>query len=188
MQTEQFNDRHNKFYMKKTIKFLVVAIFCVGLLSAFFYSTQVANAHFVKPKEKDRCPVCGMPPGVDPKTVAVIMYKDGKHAKFHGPKHMFTYYFNMGKYSQKYKQRDVAGMYVTEFYSLKNIKAQKAYFVIGSEIQGQTGEEIIPLNDINSAETFIKDHGGKILKFDEVTPEVIDNMKSMTPDGSSGSY
>ena len=84
---------------------LVVAF----LLSGLFYRNQAAHAHFVTPKKGDACPICGMSVSEHPIWVAVIMFSDGKHVKLHGPKSMFTYYFNLDKLSKikKKQQADI---------------------------------------------------------------------------------
>lgn len=148
------------------------------------YSGQTAHAHFVQPSEEDTCPVCGMSLTDHPAWIAVIMFKDGRHAKFHGPKNMFIYYFRMGNYTRKYKDDDIAGLYVTDYLSLKHMKAQNALYVIGSEVEGPMGEELIPMKDSSAAGTFVEEHGGRIITFSEVTPEIIDRLKNISQDNS----
>lgn len=51
---------------------------------------------------------------------------------------------------------------------------QKMLFVIGSNVMGPMGDELIPFKDENSANEFSKDHfGKKIVKFNEITLDTI---------------
>lgn len=173
-------------YIVKLLKiFCFITCFWV-LISNYFVTDQLAYAHFVKPQKGDVCPVCGMSVSEHPRWVAVIMFSDGKHVKLHGPKSMFTYYFNLEKYDRKYRKKDVATLHVTDYYTEKHIRAEKAHYVIGSDIQGPMGDELIPLKDGESAKKFTREHGGEILLFNDVTPEVINYLKNIIPDNSSG--
>jgi len=46
------------------------------------------------------------------------------------------------------------------------------------------GDELIPFGNSMSAEIFKKEHTGKIFTFNEITPEIIDNLKNIIPDNS----
>jgi len=164
------------------MKILGIGICFLVLLSGLFYINQATHAHFDEPKKEDTCPICGMYVREDPLWVAVIMFSDGKHVKLHGPKMMFTYYFNLEKYDKKHRMKNVATLHVTEYYTVKHIRAEKAHYVIHSSIQGQMGAELIPLKDRASAEAFTKEHGGEILLFKDITPGIINSLKNVIPD------
>ncbi len=188
MPDKKLNNKIHTLILKGTAKNLVVVSCCLFLFLSLLYLNQAANAHFAKAEKEDICPVCGMSLTEHPMWVAVIMFKDGKHVKFHGPKNMLIYYFNIGKYTKKYRVKDIAGLYVTEYYSLKHIKAQKAYYAVGSDVKGPMGDELIPLKDIESYEKFLKEHGGKIMTFDEITSEIINNMPNIPVDNPTGDH
>ncbi len=172
----------NIIYLKKMSNTFVIGICFIILISSLFYADQVAYAHFVEPKKGDICPICGMSVSEHPLWVAVIMFSDGKHVKLHGPKSMFTYYFNLEKYDKKYKMQNVSTMHVTEYFTEKHIKAQEAHYVIESNIHGPMGAELIPLKDRTSAEAFTKEHGGNILLFKDITPEIVNSLKNIVSD------
>jgi nitrous oxide reductase accessory protein NosL len=46
------------------------------------------------------------------------------------------------------------------------------------------GAELIPLKDRASAEAFTKEHGGEILLFKDITPEIINSLKNIVPNKS----
>ena len=50
--------------------------------------------------------------------------------------------------------------------------------MIGSDVYGPMGHELIPFSSQDGAENFMKDHHGKeILTFDKITPELIKSMR-----------
>lgn len=111
--------------------------------------------------EKDRCPVCGMFVYKYPKWVAQIVNGDSR-ISFDGVKDLMKYYFEQS--DEKIK------ILVTDYYSQNTIDAKNAYFVIGSDIYGPMGEELIPFESENDAKTFYKDHyAKKIVKYNEIT-------------------
>jgi nitrous oxide reductase accessory protein NosL len=109
-----------------------------------------------------------------PDWVAEIIFKDGSYAVFDGAKDMFKYYFNFGKYNPSRKLSDIDSVYVTDYYGLTFIDGYKAVYVIGSDIYGPMGRELIPFEKEGDAKEFMKDHKGKsLLPFKGVTIEVI---------------
>ena len=78
-----------------------------------------------------------------------------------------------GKY-EKAKRERISKILVTDYYSQKAIDARVAFYVIGSDIYGPMGDELIPFINEEEAKTFYKDHyAKKILKFSEITTEQI---------------
>lgn len=127
----------------------------------------------VKPGAKDLCPVCGMLVSKYPNWVAVVQYKGGHAHFFDGAKDLFKYLHDLPKYAPGHRREDVAVIQVTDFYSLTRIDAQKAFYVVGSDVLGPMGHELVPLASRADAEDFLKDHKGRrILGFAEVTREL----------------
>ena len=63
---------------------------------------------------------------------------------------------------------------VTDYYSQKTIDGTKAFFVIGSNITGPMGNELIPFKQKSDAQTFMSDHNGKaIVSFDNIKQEEV---------------
>ena len=170
--------------IKKGSLIIFVLLVVLFLLSGLFYINQAAHAHFVAPKKGDACPICGMSVSEHPIWVAVIMFSDGKHVKLHGPKSMFTYFYNLENYNEKYKKKDVATMHVTAYNTLEHLRAENAYYVINSNIKGPMGADLIPFKDRASAEVFIKEHGGTIMLFKNITREIVNSLKNIVPDKS----
>jgi nitrous oxide reductase accessory protein NosL len=69
-------------------------------------------------------------------------------------------------------------MYIKDYYSLNWLSAKEAYYVIGSDVYGPMGHELIPFETREAAESFSKDHKGKeILTFDKITPGLIESLR-----------
>jgi copper chaperone NosL len=121
------------------------------------------------PSVKDKCPVCGMFVSKYPDWVATVTFKDSTTLYFDGAKDLFTWYQNMQKYTPSKNQSDIATMTVNDYYTLKPVDARQAFFVIGSDVYGPMGKELVPFGKRADAHAFYKDHKGKIiLRFSEV--------------------
>jgi copper chaperone NosL len=130
------------------------------------------------PSARDKCAVCGMFVAPYPNWLGVIVYKDGGRFFFDGPKDLFTYYLAPEKYGPAGKRADIAKIYVTEYYSVTAIDGRKAYYVIGSDVRGPMGKELVPFAKKTDADGFLKDHHGrKVLSFDEITRATLNNLE-----------
>lgn len=126
-----------------------------------------------KPGPKDLCPVCGMIVSKYPNWTAVVTWKDGHAHFFDGAKDMFKFLNDLRKFAPGHRREDIAGIYVTDFYNLERIDARRALFVVGSDVLGPMGHELVALASRADAEDFLKDHKGKrIIAFDRVPPEL----------------
>ncbi len=112
-----------------------------------------------------------------PDWVGKIVFKDGSLAFFDGAKDLFKYYFNLKKYNPGKTIKDIAAIYVTEYYEMKIVEAGSAFFVVGSDVYGPMGKELIPFVNKADAGEFKKDHKGKrILRFEDINPGVIKKL------------
>jgi copper chaperone NosL len=131
----------------------------------------------IKPGEKDKCPVCGMFVAKYPDFVAQVIFKDGSYAVFDGAKDMFKYYFDMKKYNPSKAQSDIDSIYVTDYYDLTMIDGYKAFYVLGSDVFGPMGKELIPFEAEEDAKEFMIDHVGKsLLKFKEINSNTLKDL------------
>jgi nitrous oxide reductase accessory protein NosL len=63
---------------------------------------------------------------------------------------------------------------VTDYYSLNLIDGLRAYYVLGSNVYGPMGHELIPFAKESDAKEFMKDHQGKsIVTFQDVKYEMV---------------
>jgi nitrous oxide reductase accessory protein NosL len=139
--------------------------------------TLTGEATPVKASKTDKCPVCGMFVAKYPDFLAQVIYKDGTYALFDGAKDMFKYYFNIKKYNPTKELTDIAFIYVTDYYGMDPTDGRNAWYVIGSDVFGPMGRELIPFAKEADAKEFMKDHAGKsLIRFDDVTPDVIKGL------------
>ncbi|OGP74311.1 MAG: nitrous oxide reductase accessory protein NosL [Deltaproteobacteria bacterium RBG_13_58_19] len=131
----------------------------------------------LKPSAAEKCPVCGMFVAKYPDWLAQITFKDGSQVFFDGVKDMMKYYFNLAKYNPKKKVTDIAAVFVTEYYSLSMTDGFKALYVVGSNVYGPMGRELIPFKDEAEAKEFMKDHAGEsLVVFSGITPQLIQKL------------
>ncbi len=124
------------------------------------------------PGPRDRCPVCGMFVVKYPEWIATIVFNDGQQLFFDGAKDMFRYYFSLPE--GKVTRDDIHGIYVTEYYSARYAPVDEVLFVLGADVYGPMGAELIPVRGRQHAETFMKDYSGKrIVAFAEVTSDML---------------
>jgi hypothetical protein len=112
-----------------------------------------------------------------PAWTATAHFKDGTVSYYDGPKDMFSHYFNTARYTPGKNQSDIAALAVKEYYSLAVIDAKAAFFVIGSDVHGPMGHELIPFRSEKDALAFKLDHKGKrILRFNEITRQTVQSL------------
>ncbi len=111
-----------------------------------------------------------------PKWVAKIELKNGKKVFFSSPKSLFEFYFQPGKwYDVGVKSEDdFKDILVTDFETLKPVKAKGAFFVYGTNVTGPAGDDLVAFDSYAAAEEFSKKHNGKrIMGFRDVSDALI---------------
>lgn len=154
---------------------------CAALLILFASLSLMAAEEKAppKPSARDKCPVCGMFVAKYPDWTAVMLFRDGSRVFFDGAKDMFKYYLDMKRYAPSKNPSGIEAVRVTDYYSLTPIDGRDAYYVIGSDVYGPMGRELIPFAKESDAKEFLKDHKGKgILRFKEVKQETLKGLDS----------
>lgn len=152
---------------------LQALVACAGAMSL----VPTVHAKPVKlpaPGPRDTCPVCGMFVASYPYWVATALWRDGKAVHFDGAKDFFKYLQELKKYEPGRAMTDLQAMGVTDYYATSRIDATGAYYVIGSDVLGPMGHELVPHDTEAEAKEFMTDHAGKrILRFREVTQAML---------------
>ena len=149
----------------------------LGILIAAPVASLAVERKPVKPSAKDKCPVCGMFVAKYPDFVAQAIFQDGSYAVFDGAKDLFKYCLDLKKYAPARGAEQIAAIYVTDYYSLELIDGFSAWYVVGSDIFGPMGRELIPFSREADAKGFMKDHRGKsILRFKDVGAGLIGGL------------
>lgn len=145
----------------------------IEALGYFLISKNIENdtIETIKVPKESKCPVCGMFIDRYPKWVSYM--KIGKRDfYFDGVKDMMKYYiFNI---DFPYDRENIKDIRVTDFYTLKSIDAKEAFYVVGSDIYGPMGEELIPFQTKKESQSFILDHKGeRVIRFKDIEAELI---------------
>jgi len=118
----------------------------------------------VVPKDA-KCPICGMFVAKNPQWAAMID-DNGKSFYFDGVKDMMKYIF-----AQK---KSFDNVFVTDYYKLNKLEAKEAFYVVGSNVNGPMGSELIPFATESEAFTFSRDHNGKaVLNFSDIDAKLV---------------
>lgn len=157
---------------KAFASFLLIGIFL--LLSSV---SPAGDQKPIRPSARDKCPVCGMFVAKYPDFVAEVVFRDGSYSVFDGAKDLFKYLSAMERYTPGRQQADIVSVYVTDYYTVTLIDGRAAYYVIGSDVLGPMGRELIPFEKEADAREFMKDHRGKaVLGFRDVTPGILKGL------------
>ena len=112
----------------------------------------------------------------NPAWVAKIELQNGNKVFFSSPKSMFEFYFRPGKWFDigVKNEKDFKHILVTDFKTLKPVKAKGAFYIYGTDVTSPAGDDLVAFNSYADAEEFSKKHHGKrILGFRDVSDALI---------------
>ncbi len=140
--------------------------------------TATASDHALppaaRPSPRDRCPVCGMFVAPYPEWWARIRFRDGTDRWFDGAKDMFRFLADLPRLAPGWTKADLESVVVTDYYDVVPVLARSAWFVVGSDVLGPMGHELVPHATREAADEFALDHRGReVLGFEAVTPELL---------------
>jgi copper chaperone NosL len=157
----------------QNLPWLILLMAMIGLNSAWAGEVKPVS---VSPR--DKCPVCGMFVAKYPDFLVQVVFRDGSYAVFDGAKDMFKYCLDLKKYAPAKQGENIAAIFVKDYYSLEFTDGRHAWYVVGSDVYGPMGKELIPFGRESDAREFFKDHKGKtILRFNDVQTEVIRRLE-----------
>jgi nitrous oxide reductase accessory protein NosL len=161
--------------MKLCFRFSALIGFKVLIsVASLVYGEQV---QVPDPDPSATCPVCGMFVAKYPEWIATVGYKDGHAHHFDGAKDLFKYLLDLPRWAPQHRAQDIVAIGVTEYYGLQRIGAREAWYVIGSDVLGPMGHELVALETREDAEEFLRDHAGRrILRFEDVTAELLTGL------------
>jgi len=152
-----------------------VAAFSLSLF-LFFAAASLMAQPASKLKPRERCVVCGMFVAKYPDWVTQVKLTDGSVLFFDGMKDLFVFLFHPERFDRAGAK--VSEIWAKDYYTLEWIDAKKAWYVIGSDVYGPMGHELIPFADRKAAESFASDHHGKqILSFEEIGEPLVESLR-----------
>lgn len=150
--------------------FFVLALLLPPVLQGNSITPAVPNA-------TDACPVCGMLVQPHQDWLAQVRLSDGSTLFFEGPKDMFRYLRSPGSYAKDKRDLEIIGGFVTTWSEHRTVPIEKAWFVIGSDVRGPAGQELVAHASIADANKFIIEHGGmRLVRADDVTSDLLAQM------------
>ena len=166
--------------MKKIIQFLSVAS-AVIFLAGCGGKTEDKIPCPVAFDKHDRCHICGMVILNYPGAKAQVFVQGEKDPlKFCSVKDGFVYVL------QPENARRAVAFWVSDFGNKqdlplheKMLKAQEAFFNVGSDVRGAMGKSILPFAAKEEVLAFTKEHEGKIVKYSEVNLELLKSLKGL---------
>jgi len=158
--------------------FFIAAVGLCGFLCLWVTHGISCAAGFPKPGKDDRCPVCGMFVYKYPKWAAGFVFKSGASYFHCCPKCMLHNLLHVPKYQPGETRENVCQIWITEYYTTKQTDAYEVLFVVGTNLVGPMGLDLIPVRGRTAAETLKKDYQGEfIVTLDEVSAEMLDRVR-----------
>jgi nitrous oxide reductase accessory protein NosL len=149
-------------------------LLAAALLWTLALTSQAQPLGVPDPGERDTCPVCGMFVARYPEWIATVVYRDGHAHHFDGAKDLFKYLLDLGRWAPGHRAEDIATVAVTDYYAVQRIDARAAWYVIGSDMLGPMGHELIPHPTEAEAQEFLRDHKGvRVLRHGDVTLDLL---------------
>ena len=106
--------------------------------------------------------------------IATILFRDGQAVHFDGAKDLHKYLTNIKRWGGRRNENDITNVGVTAYYDTALIDARTAVYVIGSDVLGPMGHELVPHDSRADADEFMRDHkGARIVTPTEITPALL---------------
>jgi len=119
--------------------------------------------------EKRWCPLCGMNLEMFRKTNVRYTFKDGTSQRYCS--------WHCAAIVYKKRKDDIVKVEVADFVTGKFIPADKAYYLVGSDLPGvMTVRSKKAFASLEEAKKFQKEHGGKIVRYPEVLEMAIEDL------------
>jgi copper chaperone NosL len=124
-----------------------------------------------EPSEEARCVVCGMFPARYPRHRCQILTKEGKTLHFCSTRCLMDYRANPSQYVEG--PESTAATWVTVYPDGGYDYGPGLYYVVGSKVWGPMGHEALPFRKKVDALDLTKKEGGKVVRFNEITPAML---------------
>lgn len=123
------------------------------------------------PAKDDHCITCGMYPERYPQHRSQILIPGNKSLHFCSTRCLINYQADPKKYFKEPPQ--AKWVWVTVYPDGDYDYAGGLYYVVGSKVMGPMGMEALPFRKKADAHAFAKEEGGKVMRFNEITPAML---------------
>ena len=149
--------------------FVIISVLCLVFACEKKTEVKPKDIESKAVQEEHRCANCGMYTHIHPNWEQKVISLDKGTMYFDGARCMFKILLDSTT-----TPKHIEEVQVKDYYSLQYIDGKKAFYVIGSDVLGPMGNELIPFRTQSAAEEFLKDHKGeKIVLFDDVDMPLI---------------
>ena len=111
---------------------------------------------------------------------AEIAFKGGSKVMFESPADMVRFYLTPAKYDvteDQKKASNIDRVFVTDYSTKRLIDGLRAALVYKSKVEGPMGPDFIPFESADAANSFLKTNGGRIVTLNQVTEEMVRDLK-----------
>jgi nitrous oxide reductase accessory protein NosL len=159
---------------RRTALLGLAAFACTAVPALAAAPERAAPSDLPKAGERDLCPVCGMFVAKYPYWTASVRFRDGHLEHCDGAKDLWKYVADVAHWTPGRSAETIAATAVTSYYENERIAAAEAWYVIGSNVLGPMGHELVPHAGEADAKEFLADHAGRrILRATEITPALL---------------
>jgi nitrous oxide reductase accessory protein NosL len=126
------------------------------------------------------CPVCRMDVKATDPATSEIVYSDGTKLMFETAGDMLTFYNEPEKYEVTEAQKDrgkIERILIKDYNSKAEIDARRVTLVYKSRVNGPMGPDVFAFQSQDEASSFVKTNGGSLLTFNDLTPEMVRNLR-----------
>jgi len=144
------------------MRLVQVALVQLALVTALSFVSGCGGESTAEAQQ--RCDLCGMRVDSTSGWRAGGRAASGEALAFDTPKCLFRRHHERGAVSEPW---------VIEYYSQARRPARDLFFVIGTDLEGPMGRDLVPVAGREAADRLLREHHGeRVLSFDEVTPPV----------------
>lgn len=95
---------------------------------------------------------------------------------FDGAKDLFRFLLSPQRSCADPELVPIAGIFVTSFYDRAPIDARNSFFVVGSDVLGPGGGDLVAHRSVGEARAFSQNHrGGRVIGFETVNADLLDS-------------
>lgn len=124
-----------------------------------------------EPDAESRCTVCGMYPARYPEHRCQATLSDGRTQHFCSSQCLVSFLAAPKEYLKKDVKMKSVWVTIPQEQSFEY--AMGLYYLVGSSIMGPMGKEAIPYRSKAVADATASKHGGKVVRFNALTPQLI---------------
>ncbi len=176
------SDSRFKQIMYGTMRRVITA----GALIVVAACSESVAQHAIEPSDSQTCALDDMLLADFPGPKGEIVYAQGAPDFFCDTVELFSTYL------QPEQQKQVVGIYTQDMAQAPWdhpqghwIDAKTAFYVIGSKKSGSMGPTVAAFAQEADARTFANREGGKVLRFDQVTPDMVSLDGGVLKDGNT---